>query len=286
MITTSESEHRQKLILIIGFLPILILCSSIQFYYDMRSEKSNADRIAENTSKNIQFEISEKIRHLNLFSEQHTKLLSSIIKDTENIHLISELTSLASGSFPDNFAISIADNSGEIILDDFEGYIGDVCRIDLKNQLETNDYKTRLHPNPNSYHYDISTEWTNNDQQHLVFASFKLDRIVNILKSNQMQGIDLILTIKKFDYLIEATAKGDRSKIDVSNGYKLVDSQVSNILSEKKLENSYWTLVAIKNSELYYNKLLKSIIFYALTYILYILFVLFTFKDRPHTNKD
>lgn len=284
MVYAPENEHKQKLFLIIGFLPILILCGSIQFYYDLRSQQSDAYRITENASKNIQFEISEKIRLLTTFSNHYKALLASILKDTENIHLLSELISHTSDFFPDNFAVSIADNNGEIVLDDFEGYIGDVCRLDLQHQLKTNTYKTRLHPNPNSYHYDISTEWDNNDQRHLLFASFKLDRIRNILESNQMHDIDLILTIKKFDYLIEVTAEGDRSKIDVSNGYKLKDSQISNILYEKKLDNSFWTLVAIKNSELFYNKLIKSIIFYSLIYIIYILFVLFSFKERPNTN--
>lgn len=250
-------------------------------YLYQQIQNQLAQRSIDNAAANIQHELEEKQRFSRLFIGQNKPLLVSIIHDNENIHLLSELLVNIRDYFPDNFAVSIADNSGEILLDDFDGHVGDICRIDLKNQLESNQPSTRVHPNPASYHYDIVTEWHHEKQRYLLFASFKPERIAHILASQEILGQQLYLVIKKYDHLIEVTSMGDRSLHKDESKLRLTKSQVTNILAEKEIKNSFWTLVSVKDSRIVQDKLIKDIIFYSIIYILFIMLVMYATRNIP-----
>ncbi len=62
--------------------------------------------------------------------------------------------------FPDYLAFTIATQKGEVLVDDFDGHIEEVCVNDIRGF-----YKDRrappvfIHPNPLAYHYDIMVSW-------------------------------------------------------------------------------------------------------------------------------
>ncbi len=278
--TSNRNLKKMRLILILGFIPLLILCASIQIIYDNKVKHHHASNSIENTIDGIEREIHLRNHFMSIFINNNSALLESIIEDSENIHLLSDLLVSIREYFPDNFAVSIADKNGEIILDDFDGHIGDVCRIDLKKQLETEKYKARVHPNPVSYHYDISTSWLNKNNTYLLFASFKLDRIAAILKSHQSLGQKLFLVIKKFDYLIEVTEEGDRSKLKTDGNYKLTRVQIDNIIDEKDIHDSHWTVVVIEDEKYHSHRTGRVILSYLLIYIVYIIMIFVTVRNN------
>lgn len=273
-----------RVTLAVIFIPLLALCATINLYQYHQIQLKLSQQSIDNAATNIQYELGEKQRLSVLFINNNKSLLASILADNENIHLLSELLVKTRDYFPDNFAVSIADNSGEILLDDFDGHIGDICRIDLKKQLQSKQPSIRVHPNPTAYHYDVITNWYHNMQRYQLFASFKLNRIAQILQSQEIHGQKLSLVIKKNDYLIEVTSSGDRSIFVEEEKMKLSKSQISNIMAEKNIQNSHWTLVAVKDSRLFIDKLIKDIIFYTIIYILYVMILVYSTRNIPQSN--
>ena len=222
-------------------------------FYEIKQYKNEqlkiADKYVLSSIKLVTEEIRNKHKKVKSFSHEHVVLLSRAVKNPDDIEVLSELLSLSKHALPDVFALSIADKKGNIILDDFEGHIGEVCRTDLYEYINRGTEKLRVHPNSYEYHYDIVSEWQDNNVTYLIFMSFKLDYITQLISLLNPPDQNLMLVIKDKNYLIEITEHGSRINLPKSKSYNLTDNQISNILAEHAIPDTQWSMVNGLNSQ-------------------------------------
>ena len=140
------------------------------------------------------------------------------------------------------FTYTISDHSGHPFLDDFNGYIGTICRDDMRKLAMDNEYSIRLHPNPHIYHYDIMGKWSDGNIDGIFFVSFKPDIIVRRLIAASPPGHELALIIKDRDYLLEINEAGSREKAP-RDDYCMTEQDKSRIIDIVPIANSEWQLV-------------------------------------------
>ncbi|HEC28164.1 MAG TPA: serine/threonine-protein phosphatase [Gammaproteobacteria bacterium] len=239
------------LVTVISLLPVFIFLASIR----ISDYKENQIRIAKSAtagvSEMIRQSISEKQRTVELFSEEYKSQILEAVSDPDNLVLFEKLENKIKSFFPDYFSYTLADTTGELIFDDFDGYIGSMCIDDLKTYVATKKHKTRIHPNPYAYHIDVIAEWQHKGVKGLLFISFKPDILGQILKASEPESQILMLVIKDQQNLIEVTKAGHRLHLTDRNDFRMSNSEIQQILYQEKIPGTYWHILGLQDEEHY-----------------------------------
>jgi signal transduction histidine kinase len=168
--------------------------------------------------------------------------------------------------------MTLADEHGELLLHDFDGLVGNSCINDIKHFSQINFNKEKahyteiyIHPNPQGYHFDIMQHWGKNKMT--LFVSFKLNRIMQLLKGRQLTDNQLILIKhlaensikeKRKERLIELTTKGSRYILNnLGKGIYLTAEDVQRIKVERAVKGTFWDLVDLPDKGVLEAKIMK-----------------------------
>ncbi|MEJ2391032.1 MAG: HAMP domain-containing sensor histidine kinase [Gammaproteobacteria bacterium] len=202
------------------FIPLVIsLILSWVAYMRIHDFESNQKDIAHSTieraGEDISNIIDENRRLVRLFASDEHAMIARLASNTDNLKLREQLQKKIKRFFPHSFAFTIADSHGNPLLDDFDGYIGDICIEDMRNMISTRKYAVRIHPNPYVYHYD-----------------------------------ELMLLIKNQNYLIEITENGARNTV-IRENYHLTHNERARILDMVPVKHSMWHLTDLAEPGLF-----------------------------------
>ena len=117
---------------------------------DYLQQEFNSVRNSVNgTSREIVTLLNEFRRAVKLLGERETSLLKKIAHDPNDIDAYDTLVEKVKNVFPNAFAVTLADANGEPFVEDFDGFIVQACKKDIKQfASEQLPPETYIHPNP------------------------------------------------------------------------------------------------------------------------------------------
>ena len=211
--------------------------------HDTIAQKS-VNQVADRVSQFIQ----DKNRLVNIFAENEIELIRRLAKSPSDDNLNQQLAARIALYFPNYFTFTIADNNGQPLIVDFDGFVGEVCLKGLKDFANKRNPLPRIHPNSEAYHFDILSKYGANEG--ILFISFNADILGQTLKSNEAHGHQLLLILEAGQDLIEVTSAGARNRLN-RNHYRLHDSEKDRVLATQRVPNSSWTATDLSKTSLF-----------------------------------
>lgn len=204
--------------------------------YHSAMAASSVDELA----RGIEHIVLERQRLVQIFAEQHVSLLRAVRLSPDDTTLQSQLEQAIRRFFPGYFAYTLTTMQGQALLEDYEGYVGDLCLADVREYSETGLKEVRVHPNAFVYHFDIMAHW--GEDEGLLLISFPTDEIRDRLRTAQAPGHELMLIQPTESNLIEITASGARDSFPQED-YRMTAEQLGRILISKPVQHSRWALL-------------------------------------------
>lgn len=285
--------------MILVFLLLILILHSYHHHADFKRHQVDVmQQSVQGASAEITAAIVERQRSIRVFVKQHKSLIQHLTKNPDDQTSYQELKNIISNRFPNSFSFTISNNKGEVLLANFDLSVNEICQKNILEFIENEfNYDVALHPNPKAYHFDIMTEWDNeqttvsdlNDfSQAVFFISFKPTIIARILKNSQVHDHQLFLLKKDTINLIEISAQGTRIQIPNLNGeFFLSPEQISRIGFKKSVDETAWELVDIQDENIlidYRNERITQIIFIVLVFILISYIFLSIARREEHTR--
>jgi len=180
--------------------------------------------------------------------------------------------------FPDYFAFTVVDQFGELIVEDYDGYIGEICLRDIKDFAKTGRQHIQIHPNPYIYHIDAITQIDRKKQDGYFFASFGASNFSRLLKLSSPVNQSLMLINTKNKDLIEIVEDGARIVLK-RDSFILTKKESQRILFSKPVTGTHWRLVSLIDAgvvENYNSNVIAVAIIVALIFIFSSLFMILT----------
>ncbi|MDH5766549.1 MAG: HAMP domain-containing histidine kinase [Gammaproteobacteria bacterium] len=271
-------KHFIFAITVISFVAILLIWISKSRLDDFHHYHTSiaTESTASATSEISRF-IAEKQHMVKVFGNDHAKLISQIAQSPNNEELNKQLKQRIQTYFPDYFSFTISRPDGDAYIDDFDDFIGELCKLDLKNFAITNRQSPRIHPNSVAYHFDVLTKLQHQSQELILFISFHADILGDIINSAQTSGHQLLLIDPEASNLIEVTNEGPRIKT-YRPDYRLNKSESERILASKRIDNTRWNAIDLYETSLFTGYRNKIIISSALIFVLFVTITLIMMK--------
>lgn len=201
-------------------------------------------------SRDIQSVLDDNKRLVSIFAQSYSAQLIELAKKPDNESLRDTIFNELKRWFPSMFAFTISDESGNSLLDDFDGTIGTICKEDMRSLAITNQYTIRVHPHPSVYHYDIMAKWGVEHFGGIFFVSFEPEDIARRLIAASPPGHELVLIIKDRSHLIEITETGSRDKTPRED-YRMPESDKKRILDMIEIPGTEWHLADLHQPQLF-----------------------------------
>lgn len=241
-----------------GMLLVLAVILSV-FHKDRVQEFRNYHQsIADSATRKVSSEISESLLRnrqlVQFFMEDNLPLIEALIDDPLDDTLYETLNNRLGRYFLNYFASNISTLESELIIDDFEGLVGQMCVADMKYFIESeiDDQLVRIHPNPAEYHYDILTEFKSHDRNYLFFVSFKTEALATLLSVTSTENHKLMLILPE-NNLIEINEFGSRNKIPDRDNFFLTENEQLRILARSDIPGTHWQVVDLHSENLFEN---------------------------------
>lgn len=244
---TYLQRHLTKIIIILfsvaillgfaGYLYVNTEDSQAEFY---SSQQTIAVQATQTVAREIERFFAQKEKLLKSFAEDNQQLLDSLISEPDNEKLFQKLNNKLSRYFLDFYSTTLATSEGQPLIDDFDGYLGELCIADMKQYIETGSQQTRVHPHPKVYHYDVVIKLASNNKDYLFLVSFNLDSLASILKLSSPDDQSLFLMQKELENLIEITEDGSRLNIPKRLDYRMQQQELERVLSESPVSGTRW----------------------------------------------
>jgi len=242
-------------------LAILLLITSILLVWQARVRLDDfhvhqhelAKQSVEGTAYQISSFINEKKRRVANFTKYHAELISHLAEDPDNEQLRQKLERIVAESFPDYFAVTIANEAGEVLLGNYELQVNEACQLDIQNYAnDKHSYEVYIHPHVDSYHFDVMAPWNDSEtKQGVFFVSFKPQLLAELIANTQIHRHQLVVLRNDTPGLIEVTAEGTRVDLaEQSENFFLSTAQQNEILYLAHVSGTLWDLVDIPDPEL------------------------------------
>lgn len=230
--------------------------------------------ISKNATRNISQEIErllqQKKQLVISFVEDNGQMFSDIAAHPEDEGLYQSLNLKLGRYFTDYFASNIATPAGELVVDDFEGNIGELCLNDLQHYINSGYQQVRIHPNPMIYHYDILVKFGEGIDRKIIIITFNTDEIVSLLKASNPENHNLIIA-DGYNNLVEITREGSRNLLKDRIDYRLSENERSRVISSAAIKGTYWEVLDLHDPGLF-SSYKNRIIWQAV--VIYLFFVL------------
>jgi PAS domain S-box-containing protein len=178
-----------------------------------------------------------------LFAEQELRSLVQLARDPGDIGVFAEIEGRLGRFFAESLAFSLADSKGEVVVENFDGKVDEVCRKDIRRYaLDPLSQLTYIHPNPEAYHFDVVTPVSLGDLgKGLFLVSFRPNRIARVLGDSELYGHRLLLLNKEIPGLIEVTDHGSRQQLQ--REFKLTKDELGQVVASQAIPGTKWVLV-------------------------------------------
>ncbi|WP_455199920.1 ATP-binding protein [Kaarinaea lacus] len=210
----------------------------------LQSQRNLAENSVIGTANQITQKIADLRQGIKLFAQKEKQLLKQIAENPDDLDKYDNLVDLAKAEFPNAVAITIADKNGDPYVEDFDGFILDICRVDIKRYSGTrHPPNIFIHPNPLAYHFDIMVKVDIGlGEQSIFFMSFSPELITRILNNGELYSHKLTLIKNDSSGLIEITSKGARDMLPADN-IRLTDEQRNKIIYTRPVLHTAWKLI-------------------------------------------
>ncbi len=245
-------RHQLVFIFIVNIIVLAaLLITGYSRYTDFRKyHEAIAFETSTQVSTAIRGFIQERQRLVKLFVKNNQAAIQKYAKDVEDEVAFSKLSNKLREHFPDYFAFTLARPDGQLLVDDFDGYIGDICMNDITTFSEGDSPGLRVHPNPHIYHFDMMAEYSM-QEKGIFFVSFPADIFADLIRPAEINGHSVYLLYKDGDdLLIEATSLGSRIRIDRSD-YRFQPDEIARILKTSPIPETDWLVVDLHNPDLF-----------------------------------
>lgn len=238
-------------LLVLGMVAFLLLWEADEqqkVFED--SQRQLAKAAIENTATQLQSHIARHRTQLRLFARTHSDPLRRLAQNPGDDEAYDQVKENLSAYFKSHFAFTLADFDGQPVLEDFDGLIGEVCRIDLQNFAKSASAPLLIiHPNPQEHHFDIMAHWpAPKDSEGILFISFSTRLISQVLDQAQPPGQQFLLT-QRHPIPMEITKA--LSRVMQSNEDPKTVRAQDEILYSRPLHGTQWKLVALPEAGLF-----------------------------------
>ena len=253
----------------------------------LQQEFNSVKNSVSGTSREIVTLLNEFRRAVKLLGERETSLLKQIAHDPNDIDAYDTLVERVKNVFPKAFAVTLADANGEPFVEDFDGFIVEACKVDIKKfaseQIPPEIY---IHPNPLTYHFDIMVPIDLGfDKESIFFVSFKPDVISRLLASSQLFHHRLVLLKQDRPGLVEIVAEGVRKNLDVDEFF-LTEEEKNNISFTAPVEGTLWNLASLPKENGISRHLLNIWIEVFIQFLLLVTLSIFIIKYLQRSEKN
>lgn len=263
------NKHTLFIAIIASVIGALLLAIGMLRYNDIYE---NHIVLSENSTTNLAHDIKtfveERQRLVKLFGEIHFDLISQLASDPENHAIENRLLKEVKSFFPNFFSVSLTDENGNRYIDDFDGKLGDLCLNDIMEFVASKNNQPRIHPNSDSYHFDILSEIKNDNKTIILFIGFRAHVLSEIVRSAQTPGHQLLITHPTQNGLIEVTSSGSRDALE-RESYLLTDEEHTRSMSKTKIVGTKWFAEDLHEENLFHN--IKTLIISQFAFIYIIL---------------
>ena len=218
-----------------------------------RKQESLMRSSVSGTAGEIGTYLTELRRSVHLFANSEKELLDKLRSHPEGLILHDQLNQRVRFNFPEAFAFTLANRSGNPLLEDFDGLVGEVCQRDIRQFAADRAHsEVYVHPHPDVYHFDVMVDWEKSGvAQGIFFVSFPADLLARALRHGQIPGHRLLLLHKKIPGLIEITDIGPR--ILLKRDFKLSAEEMRLIGYSLPVAGTAWNLVDLPEAGLFEN---------------------------------
>ncbi len=235
-------------LILVGFFLSWYVDRSYESYYE--SQQVLAQHSTRGVARIIKLYINEVRRRVDLFAEEEGDVISKLSRNPADAEMHEQFTNRVKRHFPDLFAYTITNSLGEVLLDDFEGKVANLCQTDIHQFAAGKDQKVFIHPNPVGYHFDIMATWKNlAGDQGVFFISINPKVLARILANSQLHDHKLILLHREKPGFIEITADGTRA--DLQGKTSLDPEEMARIGFTAPVKGSLWTLADLPAANLF-----------------------------------
>jgi PAS domain-containing protein len=204
----------------------------------------------EGAARTIALVIESARRSVDLFADKDSAIIAKLAANPEDDEAAMEIKRDLQLAIPENFAYTIGDEFGEVVLADFEGKIGEVCMTDIRQFASgIADQEVFIHPNPLGHHFDIMTNWSHEGRHGVFFVSFSPELIARVLANSELHGHRLMLINRQREGLIEVTSTGARDKL--KRKPYLSSEELERIGHRVAVPGTLWELVDLPEEGLY-----------------------------------
>lgn len=234
-------------------LAVLALVSAL-LVWNAHGRNSDARALQTNLMKSsvnsAAHEISLRVKSLrttvNLFAEKERLLLKKLAKNPEDVDIYEQLLHRIKDHFTDGFAVTLADDRGDPVVMDFDGFVGQLCQSDLRSytQHALITPEIYIHPNSIGYHFDIMVPIDlDSHRPYIFFISFYPKMIAEILNRHQLYGHRLMLVNRDINGLVELDATGSRDTMN--RDYYLSDVEQARAQVRARVDETRWNLLDV-----------------------------------------
>lgn len=208
-----------------------------------RSQRALAQQSVEGASRLITHHLEETRRRVGLFADDEVDVIAALSAEPDDEPLQALLDQRLRRHFRDYFAFTVADENGDVLLDDFDGKVDMLCVLDIRSFAGGQGTQPIfVHPNPVVYHFDVMTRWRKPDgSAGVFFVSFPGRFLAEILASSQLHGHQLMLLHHQRTGLIEISGAGTRNRI--GREIYLTKDERERVVYSVPVPGSLWDLV-------------------------------------------
>jgi diguanylate cyclase (GGDEF)-like protein len=243
--------------LLMVVLALLILTLVLSWQVNNREQEFVAhqqeimERSVSGAAVEVTLLVKQLRRTLSLLADEHREMLWELSIDPDNESVFHHLYEHVLTYLPDHHWLTIANQQGEVLYDDFGEKVGDLCRTDIRKFIDSeHNYQTYIHPGPDDYHFDVMAPWNYQGKGNGVFyVSFKPRIIARLLRHSEVVGHQLILLRSDIPSLIEISSHGGRNELD--RPIHLGKEELARISVSKQLKGTRWTLAALPAADLF-----------------------------------
>ena len=225
-------------------------------YHRINDFRNNQMDIAVSVVNSVAHETSRMVmvqkKLLNIFVENERYYIKKYASEPDSEIFEEILTKKMKYYFPDYFTFTVVDEFGDLIVEDYDGYIGEICLRDIKDYAKTGHQHVQIHPNPFIYHVDVITKIDRNKKDGYFFASFAATNFSRLLKLSSPVNQSLMFINTKNKDLIEVVEGGARIVLN-RDDFVLTEDETSRILFSKPVQGTHWRLVSLSDENVFYD---------------------------------
>ncbi|MBO6519302.1 MAG: cache domain-containing protein [Rhodospirillales bacterium] len=256
--TEPQSTRRAPLAILAA---VLLIAAGITVYIAFAAIRDNEARHAARlndgvraAADSIESYLDDRQARVRAFSEKYNLLLGFYAGEPGNEVLRQRIGDALRRDFPGYFTFTIADQEGTDLIDDLDGFVGEICKMSIRDFVGDvrkrghggADFRTEIHPQANNYHFDVMAPWTDGDTlKGVFFVSFFPTELRTILSRNQDDDHRLVIIHADRDPLIEVSTLGARDKISMRRDINLTADEVALIKASQDIPGSRWRLVGL-----------------------------------------